>query len=1008
MKNYYKLNVYLTLLFCVCYQFISAQCEGIGLNYAGNLTSWEQFSPCNQGSSNQIPLMSPYQNPVVTINPKNGAGFLNLNYFDPNKSIMIFGGDGPVIGTDFSFGGGQYEYDVIVQDPNDLKKECHLTLNLTYDLFSCRRIEKVSTLYAQCDSLNGAIIIKRIGGAKIRLIEGNNNEILTKTYSDVTDGDTIKNLKAGGYRIEVINEFSNSNQPMQIIYTTIKIPENLKIESKYKIVCEGNPLTLSAPSSQKYLWSTGETTQSIQVNKGGKYAVEVINPTVPLCQTKDTIDLKFNPRLTLEILQSYKDCKSESLDITYRVKGGTAPYYYQHQGNLACIEGCMQKVDSTFKLSYYENGYYVLVTDATGCSVAKEYKHLPNSSNLKLTYTKNIKICQGDSTVFNDQYPNEKEFKHQWYLDGQAISQGTKNEFFAKKAGKYHVVVTTPWCEVKSDTVTVEEVVPDPIQYVLPISPSCLGMTMTYQAEKNKSNYEWNVLNQAKNIDYNIISGGTDTSSSISLVWMTDGPKQITLNYSNGLCKNKFPAIITSMVERPVNLVPLNQNQNAICQGAISTYRVINANSNNGLIQPLNLTWDVPGAVKGVDYEIQSTLEDEITIKWIKPAQYKLIVFNYGIGSNCGGKNTVDFDITVNAIDQPTLIADKGSVCFGNVIEYKTESGKQNYVWNIPNKIKGIDYNLIEGGDSKSNTMKINWLTQGLNKITVNYSSSNGLCTAGKPAEIYTQVQMPIELFHTTPEKSDVCLNSIATYKVKNLNAPYSIMNQQNLIWTVYGDPSRDYKILAGGNATDSSITVQWLKATKTGIFVNTNDCGNSLSFDVTVHDTINIKKIVATLPFNLCKIDSLKLSVSNLIGNTVQWYFNDKEITKAIDSIFYAKLPGKYNVVIKNAGNCSFTSDYFEFKKDTCNSVAKLNDLQDDKITVYPNPASTLLNIDLNNPNVKSVALVNVLGQKVIHQDLQTMNNVINVQDVTKGMYLVSFFNEHNEIISTKKITIE
>jgi hypothetical protein len=101
----------------------------------------------------------------------------DLNYFD--KSIMISGNTGPIIGTDLSFGGGQYEYDVVVQDPNDLKKECHLTLNVMYDLFSCRRIEKVSTLNAQCDSLNGGIIIKRsegMGATLIRLLDLNNNK----------------------------------------------------------------------------------------------------------------------------------------------------------------------------------------------------------------------------------------------------------------------------------------------------------------------------------------------------------------------------------------------------------------------------------------------------------------------------------------------------------------------------------------------------------------------------------------------------------------------------------------------------------------------------------------------------------------------------------------------------------------------------------------------------------------------------------------------------------------
>ena len=983
-------------MFCVCYQFISAQCDGVGIGFPGNKIFYSNLN-CNSNGINQL-LYTPFENPIVNF----ADGNLNqLTYNPSTKEISVTINNNNFL-QDYTINSK-----IIVSDPNNPNTFCHLEFNLLIPY--CSSIELFKVIPSKCDSTDGSIIIKRTKPCFILVKNSNGDSIKSILYtSQPNEFDTINGLKAGVYSIELFD--INTKIVKQVLPNiSINLPENLKIESKYKIVCEGNPLILNVPQAQKYVWSTGETTQSIVVNKGGKYAVEVINPISPLCQTKDTIDLKFNPRLTLEVIQSYKDCKSDSLDIIYRVKGGTAPYYIQHQPNGACMEGCLQKTDSVFNGSYWGYGYYVVASDASGCSVAKEYNHIPNSSNLKLALTKNIKLCKGDSTVFNDQYPNEKEIKHQWYLDGQAISQGTKNEFFAKKAGKYHVVVTTPSCEVKSDTVIVEEVVPDPIQFVQPPYPSCLGTLVTYQAEKNKSNYEWNILNQTKNIDYTLVGGGTDTSSFLSLIWYTEGPKQISLNYSTGFCKSKAPAIISELVSGPIHLITNSPSYVAICQGTITTYKV--SLPNFMTIQPINLKWEIPGAVPGIDYEIVSFTESEISIKWLKPSDYKLSVFNQYPNNYCVGNNLIEFGINVNPIPQPRLTADKGSVCFGNVVEYKTESGKQNYVWNIPNKINGTDYILIDGGDSKSNTMKINWLTQGLNQITVNYTSSNGLCIASNPAEIYTQVQMPIELVHVTPEKSNVCLNTIATYKVKNLNAPYSIMNQQNLNWTVYGDPSRDYKVLAGGNATDSTITIQWLKATKTGIFVNTNNCGNSLSFDVTVFDTINFKKLLVDFPEHFehsCKIDSIKLQVQNLTDNTFQWYLNDKEITNAFDSIFYAKLPGKYNVVIKNAGNCSFTSDYFEFKKDTCNSVAKLNDLQDDMITVYPNPASTLLNIDLNNPNVKSVALVNVLGQKVIHQDLQTMNNVINVQDVTKGMYLVSFFNERNEIISTKKITIE
>ena len=87
---------------------------------------------------------------------------------------------------------------------------------------------------------------------------------------------------------------------------------------------------------------------------------------------------------------------------------------------------------------------------------------------------------------------------------------------------------------------------------------------------------------------------------------------------------------------------------------------------------------------------------------------------------------------------------------------------------------------------------------------------------------------------------------------------------------------------------------------------------------------------------------------------------------------------------------------------------MAKLNIVQEDPILVYPNPASTILNIDKRNTNVTSFSLVNVLGQEVIHSDLQGTKNEINLYQFAKGMYILSFFNEKHEIISSQKISVE
>src|ERR1700743_2860565 len=55
---------------------------------------------------------------------------------------------------------------------------------------------------------------------------------------------------------------------------------SVSVTSSSPTICSGNSITLTATASQgkppyKYIWNTGETTNSISVNKGGTYTVTV-------------------------------------------------------------------------------------------------------------------------------------------------------------------------------------------------------------------------------------------------------------------------------------------------------------------------------------------------------------------------------------------------------------------------------------------------------------------------------------------------------------------------------------------------------------------------------------------------------------------------------------------------------------------------------------------------------------------------------------------------------------
>ena len=73
--------------------------------------------------------------------------------------------------------------------------------------------------------------------------------------------------------------------------------------------------------------------------------------------------------------------------------------------------------------------------------------------------------------------------------------------------------------------------------------------------------------------------------------------------------------------------------------------------------------------------------------------------------------------------------------------------------------------------------------------------------------------------------------------------------------------------------------------------------------------------------------------------------------------------------------------------------SVNELN--LDDTVSIYPNPVTDNVKVNFpKNMNNASVSVFNVLGKKVISQELNTTNNKIEVSHLNSGVYLLKFTN--------------
>ena len=106
------------------------------------------------------------------------------------------------------------------------------------------------------------------------------------------------------------------------------------------------------------------------------------------------------------------------------------------------------------------------------------------------------------------------------------------------------------------------------------------------------------------------------------------------------------------------------------------------------------------------------------------------------------------------------------------------------------------------------------------------------------------------------------------------------------------------------------------------------------------------------------------------------------------------------------NAGNASSAGDLI-IDQIVFNNDAVLNiDSQETfKVSIYPNPASNILNIE-GFKNLSKVELFDVLGKKVLQSD-RLINNQLNVETLNSGIYLLRLMANDNSMM-VKKIIIK
>ncbi len=142
---------------------------------------------------------------------------------------------------------------------------------------------------------------------------------------------------------------------------------------------------------------------------------------------------------------------------------------------------------------------------------------------------------------------------------------------------------------------------------------------------------------------------------------------------------------------------------------------------------------------------------------------------------------------------------------------------------------------------------------------------------------------------------------------------------------------------------------------------------------------------------------DRLIAGASGVSLRSFQWYLEGTLIAGATDSVYAPLEPGFYTVSASD-GFCANLSDPYDFIEDP-GGISRVN--MRDRISVYPNPATSQLHI--RSPFDVQISIASADGKVVLPQ--QQAQSLVDISGLAEGLYVVKFFDWNGTFIKSEKL---
>lgn len=329
------------------------------------------------------------------------TAFINVT-FDESLNVNILGetkicGNGStVLSTNYNGAVFQYEWSTGETTPEITVSESGTYSVRVYTSSGCEDTGEITVqIFEQpLAELNYSGIVEICAGENLELIPQNVNPEFNNYWTDGYSELTRPITESGIYTFVVENDICVDTAEVEIIINPV--PE-ISINSSGTSLCLTPEIELTAApfnTAYTYLWSTGESTETITISEAGVYTVTVTSDKGCENQAEITIDESGNIDFYITPGSNIELCEGESVELS------TSEEFASYEWSTG---------ETTRNITVTEEGVYtVTVYDEIGCSATESAEVVLNK--VELAFDKNTvefdEICINETTAETLQVTN--------------------------------------------------------------------------------------------------------------------------------------------------------------------------------------------------------------------------------------------------------------------------------------------------------------------------------------------------------------------------------------------------------------------------------------------------------------------------------------------------------------------------------------------------------------------------------------------------------------------------